>query len=316
MTKPEVSIVIPLFNEEAVIPTLFERLSILLPELPFGVEVVLVDDGSSDSTRTLIREKCLNDEFYTAVLLSRNHGHQIALSAGLASANGTKGIMIMDGDLQDPPELIKPMYDKLLEGIDVVYAVRKNRKEGLLKRLLYWTYYRIQRSVSTFQIPLDSGDFGMMSRRVVDRLNSMPEQSRYLRGMRSWVGFRQEAMPYDRAARAAGESSYGFKQLLGLAYNGIFNFSEFPVKFITRMGMYSILLSVLYLSYVLIRRIFYQDVPAGFTTLIIAIVLFSGVQLISIGLLGEYVLRIYNQVRARPLFIVDKIIHSKVEQDG
>jgi len=316
MTTPEVSIVIPLFNEEAVIQKLFDRIDSLLPTLPFSTEVVLVDDGSLDITRELIRRKCLVDDRYSAVLLSRNHGHQIALSAGLTHARGSRGIMVMDGDLQDPPELITSMLEKLEEGYDVVYAVRKKRKESPFKRLLYWTYYRIQRSVSNFRIPLDSGDFGMMSRRVVDKLNNMPEQSRYLRGMRSWVGFRQFGLPYEREARAAGETTYGFKQLLALAYNGIFNFSEFPVKFITRLGLYSILISAIYLTYVLVRRIFYEDVPAGFTTLIIAIVLFSGVQLISIGLLGEYVLRIYNQVRERPLFIVDKVIHGKVEKDG
>lgn len=314
--SPEVSIVIPLYNEVKVFKQLTNRLDAVMATLPFSCEVVLIDDGSQDETKELIREVCLRDARYVGLILSRNHGHQLALSAGLANTRGSKAIMVMDGDLQDPPELIADFYNKLSEGYDVIYAVRRKRKEGPLKKLAYWAYYRLQRSVSNFNIPIDSGDFGMISRRVVDHLNNMPEQSRYLRGMRSWVGYKQIGLEYERDARAAGTSSYSFRQLLGLAYNGIFNFSEFPVKFITRTGMYAIILSLFYLGYVLVRKIIYNDVPAGFATLIIAIILFSGVQLISIGLIGEYVLRIYNQVRNRPLFVVDKKIIDKQEQHG
>ncbi|CAN5555654.1 glycosyltransferase family 2 protein [soil metagenome] len=316
MQIPEISIVIPLYNEEAVFKQLITRLNSLMEQQTINIEIVLIDDGSKDRTVTLIHELCLQDTRYQGVILSRNHGHQLALSAGLSYARGTKAIMVMDGDLQDPPELLPDLYSKIKEGYEVVYAVRKKRKESLFKRMLYWTYYRIQQSVSSFHIPLDSGDFGMMSRKAVDHLVKMPEQSRYLRGMRSWIGFKQIGLSYERDARAAGNSSYGFRQLFALAYNGIFNFSEFPVKFITRMGMYSIVLSMVYLAYVIFRRIIYHDVPAGFTALIVAIVLFSGVQLISIGLLGEYVLRIYNQVRNRPLFVVDKVITDREERNG
>jgi polyisoprenyl-phosphate glycosyltransferase len=289
---------------------LTERLDAVLLMLDFEAEIVLVDDGSRDQTRSLIREKCLRDSHYKGILLSRNHGHQLALSAGLKNASGTKAIMVMDGDLQDPPELIIDFYNKYLEGYDVVYAVRSKRKENMLKKFAYWTYYRLQRSVSNFEIPIDSGDFGLMSRRVVDTMNDMPEQSRYLRGMRSWVGFKQIGLSYGRDARLAGKSNYSFRQLLNLAFNGIFNFSEFPVKLITHLGIYSILLSLIYIGFVIYERIVNNNVPAGFTSLIIAIVLFSGVQLISIGLIGEYVLRIYNQVRNRPLFVIDEVIEK------
>lgn len=307
---PQLSIVIPLYNEEKVFAKLTERLDAVLLMLQIDTEIVLVDDGSRDQTRSLIREKCLRDSHYKGILLSRNHGHQLALSAGLKNASGTKAIMVMDGDLQDPPELIIDFYNKHLEGYDVVYAIRGKRKENILKKFAYWAYYRLQRSVSNFEIPIDSGDFGLMSRRVVDTMNDMPEQSRYLRGMRSWVGFKQIGLSYGRDARLAGKSNYNFRQLLNLAFNGIFNFSEFPVKLITHLGIYSILLSLIYIGFVIYERIVNNNVPAGFTSLIIAIVLFSGVQLISIGLIGEYVLRIYNQVRNRPLFVIDEVIEK------
>ncbi len=313
---PVLSIVIPLYNEEKVFSRLTERIDNVILKLDFKTEVVLIDDGSKDQTASLIKSKCLSDERYQGILLSRNHGHQLALSAGLANARATEAIMVMDGDLQDPPELVSDFFKKYKEGYDVVYAIRGKRKENPVKKLAYWAYYRLQRSVSNFEIPIDSGDFGLMSRRVVDRINEMPEQSRYLRGMRSWVGYKQTGLSYARDSRLEGKSNYTFRQLLNLAFNGIFNFSEFPVKLITHLGIYSILLSLFYIGYVLYQRIVNNDVPAGFTTLIIAIVLFSGVQLISIGLIGEYVLRIYNQVRNRPLFIIDKIIKKSPEEHG
>lgn len=310
---PEISIVIPLFNEEKVFSTLIERIDNVLLKLSIKAEVVLIDDGSSDQTAAFIKSKCLQDDRYQGILLSRNHGHQLALSAGLNYARGTKAIMVMDGDLQDPPELIMDFYNKHLEGYDVVYAIRRKRKEGLLKRFAYWLYYRLQRSVSNFEIPIDSGDFGLISRRVVDQLVAMPEQSRYLRGMRSWVGFKQIGIEYARDSRLAGESNYSMKQLMGLAFNGIFNFSEFPIKFITRLGIVTIVTSLIYLFYNIYRKFFIGDVPLGFTALIMAIVLFSGVQLISIGIIGEYVVRIFFQVKNRPLYIVSERIVDKTE---
>lgn len=308
MDNPVVSIVVPLYNEEKVFDELIERLKKVMLLSGFKVETILVNDGSSDQTASLIEKTASGNDGFIGVLLSRNYGHQFAVSAGLSVAKGTEAVMIIDGDLQDPPELLSEFYKKLKEGYDVVYAVRKNRKETPLKKLAYWFYYRIQRSISNFKIPLDSGDFSMISRRVTDHLNQMPEQSRYLRGMRSWVGFKQFGYEYSRDARAAGDSKYGWKKLLGLAFNGIFNFSDFPVRFISRLGIVIILLSLVYVGYVVFEKIFFGSVPQGFTTLIIAITLFSGVQLISIGLIGEYVLRIYNQVRNRPLFVIDKII--------
>ncbi|CAN5424582.1 glycosyltransferase family 2 protein [soil metagenome] len=311
MNLPEVSIVVPLYNEESVFELLLERIEKVVQSSDFKIEVVLVDDGSSDLTPILIEKATNENQAFTGVILSRNHGHQLAVSAGLSVAAGTHAVMIIDGDLQDPPELIFDFYNKMKEGFDVVYALRQNRKESALKKFAYWFYYRLQRRLSNFTVPIDSGDFSMISRRVVDHLNAMPEQSRYLRGMRSWVGFKQFGYRYDRDERKGGITKYSWKKLFELAFNGIFNFSDLPIRFITRLGISTIIVSLIYIIYILVKKLMGIYIPEGFTTLIIAICLFSGVQLISIGMLGEYVLRIYKQVRNRPLFVIDKVIRKK-----
>ena len=309
----DISIVVPLYNEEDVFDKLIQRLTSVIDKTEFSCEVILVNDGSSDKTDELIQKICKEDTRFTGVLLSRNHGHQLAVTAGLQYVRGKKGAMIIDGDLQDPPELINQFYDLLKSGYDVIYAVRKNRKESFIKKMAYSSYYRLQKRVSNFNIPIDSGDFSMLSRRVVDTMNSMPEQSRYLRGMRAWVGYKQIAYEYDRDERHAGETKYSWSKLFELAFNGIFNFSDFPVKIITRLGFLTVIFSLIYFGYNIYRKIYYNDVPQGFSATILAIILFSGVQLISLGLIGEYVLRIYNQVRNRPLFIVDSVIQEGKE---
>ena len=304
----DISIIVPLYNEEKVFYQLIQRLTNVISNTKFTCEVILINDGSSDNTAELIEEICLNDNRFTGILLSRNHGHQLAVTAGLANVRGKKGAMIIDGDLQDPPELVSEFYNLLTNGYDVIYAIRKNRKESFFKKLAYSVYYRLQKKISNFNIPIDSGDFSMLSKRVVDNMNAMPEQSRYLRGMRAWVGFKQIGYEYDRDERQAGETKYSWSKLFELAFNGFFNFSDFPVKIITRLGFLTVLFSLIYFAYNIYRKFYYNDVPHGFTATILAIILFSGVQLISLGLIGEYVLRIYNQVRNRPLFVVDKII--------
>lgn len=281
---------------------------------PLRIEVVLVDDGSRDTTAVLMQQLALTDSRYQCVFLSRNYGHQIALTAGIDSATGTEALFIIDGDLQDPPELLTEFYQKYQEGYDVVYAVRKKRKENLFKRTAYSLFYRLMRSISYVDLPLDSGDFSLISRRVADVLKQMPEESRFIRGMRSWIGFRQIGVEYERDARLDGESKYSFGMLQRLAYNGIFNFSEYPVKLITRMGMFTIGVAVIYLIQTLIKRFIYHDVPQGFTALLFVIVLFSGVQLIALGLIGEYVLRIFFQAKGRPLYVVREVIRQQQRQ--
>lgn len=313
ITTPQVSIVIPLYNESASFPSLIKRLDDLFSVVSLSIEVVLVDDGSRDDTAQLMQQISLNDSKYLCVFLARNYGHQIALSAGLAAATASEAIMIIDGDLQDPPELLPVFYEQFKQGYDVVYAVRKKRKEGVIKRMGYLFFYRLLKSISYIQIPLDSGDFSLVSRRVVDILNKMPEESRFIRGMRTWIGFKQIGIEYERDERIAGQSKYSFRMLVRLAYNGIFNFSEFPIKFITRAGILSITLSSVYLLITIAKKILYNTVPEGFTALLFIIILFSGVQLISIGIIGEYVLRVFFQVKGRPLYIVkNKIVQKEV----
>ena len=312
---PQVSIVIPLYNESEVLPQLVERINKLINSSPLTIEVVLVDDGSRDDTADQIQRLSLIDGRYQCVILARNYGHPLALTAGLASTNATDAVMIIDGDLQDPPELLHDFYELYKQGNDVVYAVRKKRKEGALKKFSYALFYRILKSISYIDIPLDSGDFSMISRRVVDVLNKMPEESRYVRGMRTWIGFKQIGYEYERDARAAGDSKYSLKKLFKLAYNGIFNFSEFPVKLITNLGIISISISIIYLITVLVKKYVYHNVPEGFTALLFSIILFSGVQLLSLGIIGEYVLRIFFQVKGRPLFIVKKRVINKEMKD-
>ena len=308
MQSPEVSFVIPLYNEEEIFPLLVERLGKVMDSSPLSFEVVLVNDGSSDNTPFLMQELALLDIRYQCIFLSRNYGHQIALSAGLKASRATKAIMILDGDLQDPPELFADFYAYLEQGYEVVYAIRQKRKEPWYKKMAYYLFYRLMKKISYIEIPLDSGDFALISTRVVQVLNKMPEKSRFIRGMRSWVGFKQIGISYERQERQAGTSKYSFKMLFKLAYNGIFNFSELPIKFITNLGILTTSLSLVYLVYTLIKKIFWNSVPEGFTALLFTIILFSGVQLISLGIIGEYVIRIFFQVKNRPLFVVQSRI--------
>ena len=309
----DISIIVPLYNEEDGMEMLLCRLDALLDHcLPAGlrIEIILVDDGSKDNTPLLIKLKAADHPAYRAVILSRNFGHQMAVSAGLTYASGTKAVFIIDGDLQDPPELLPAFYEKLCSGYDVVYGIRKKRKEPWYKPFSYAFFYRLLGKISTIQIPMDSGDFSLISRRVANLLVQMPEESRFLRGMRSWVGFKQAGITYEREGRHAGEPKYSFRKLWKLAKDGIFNFSEVPVALMQRTGLLAILLSITYFIYILFKKILYQSVPPGFTTLVFMIILFAGLQFIFLGILGEYVLRIFFQVKKRPHFIVKECTDS------
>jgi polyisoprenyl-phosphate glycosyltransferase len=310
----KITILIPLYNEAAVFLELMNRLESLMLQTKLEIDVMFVDDGSTDDTAIIIQRAIFDKDKFSTIFLSRNFGHAKALTAGLANINeATDAVFIIDGDLQDPPELLENFAIKMGEGFDVVYGVRNKRKEGYFKKLSYKYYYRLLKQFANIKIPLDAGDFSLISKRVVKQLNSLPEESRYLRGLRSWVGFNQCGIEYDRDKRNAGTSKYGISSLFKLASNGIFNFSELPIRLIGMVGFTTIIISIVYLIIILFKKIFFGTVPEGFTTLIFAIVLFSGVQLFSIGILGEYILRTFFQVKQRPLYIVkSKILRGKV----
>lgn len=297
---------------------MIERLDKLIIQSAEKISILFIDDGSKDNTAVLLEKNIEGKENYSALFLSRNFGHVSALSAGLqeAALTNADAVFIIDGDLQDPPELLPSFLQKLKEGNDVVYGIRKKRKEGFLKRIGYRIYYRLQQRFASIHMPLDVGDFSLITKRIVTLINSLPEESRYLRGLRSWVGYKQTGIEYERDERMYGASKYSLGALIKLALDGIFNFSELPIRFITTTGIVSIGLSLVYLCITVYKKLIYGTVPEGFTALIFAIVLFSGVQLLSLGIIGQYVVRIFFQVKKRPLFIVkSKIINGK-QADG
>jgi dolichol-phosphate mannosyltransferase len=312
MNIPQINIIIPLYNEEQAFDELVNRLQKLIDSSPLSIEVIFIDDGSKDLTSIKMRELSLKNEKFQSIILSRNFGHQLALSAGLKYANASEAVLIIDGDLQDPPELLEEFYAYYKKGYDVVYAVRKKRKENFLKRIAYKWFYKFLKKISYIDIPLDSGDFSLISLKIVNQLNQMPEESRFLRGMRSWIGYSQIGVEYEREKRHSGESKYTLNKLIKLAFNGIFNFSEYPVKFITNLGFFIVTGSLIYFIIVVIKKIFYGDVPQGFTALLFAIIIFGGIQLLAIGIIGEYILRIFFQVKKRPLYILkERIVNKK-----
>ncbi len=301
----KISIVVPIYNEEEVIHSLCDRTVRSVMAISPDYEIIFVDDGSNDKSLDLLIELHEANPRLKVVSLSRNFGHQSAILAGLTIARGDY-IGIMDGDLQDPPELFGTFVAKIEVGYDVVYAVRRTRKESFSKRTLYWFYYRIFYSLSETKIPLDSGDFCMMKRKVLDEILEIPEQSLYLRGIRSWVGFKQCSFHYDREPRTVGEAKYDLKQLFQLAYNGIYSFSSVPIRIMRWVGLITIVLCVIYGAKILTNYFFFRSAPQGFATIALGLFFLGGVQLFSLGILGEYIHRTYNESRRRPLFIIDR----------
>jgi polyisoprenyl-phosphate glycosyltransferase len=298
------SVAIPVHNEESVLPELLSRLERVLDELPGGPhEMVFVDDGSVDRTYEMLAAAAQKDARMLVLSLSRNFGHQAAITAALDHITGD-AVVVMDGDLQDIPEVIPEFVEKHQQGFDVVYAKRVRRKEPWILRLCYYVFYRMMASLSDIQLPLDSGDFGLMSRRVVDKLRQMPEHHRYLRGMRTWVGFRQTGIEVERAERHSGRSKYNLMRLLKLAFDGIFAFSIVPIRAAALLGAFVMFLSSLYIVYSIYIRLVLQKSPEGFTAIMVAITFLSGIMLFFLGVIGEYVGRIYEELKARPHYIV------------
>lgn len=308
------SVVVPCYNEQDVITSTHDRLVRALGRDPrFLLEILYVNDGSVDKTEAILLALADQDSRVNVISFARNFGHQPAVTAGLEHATGD-AVAVIDADLQDPPEVILEMITLWRQGFDVVYGVRTKRKEGPFKRFAYASFYRIYHLLANIEMQLDSGDFALMDRRVVSVLNSLPEKNRFVRGLRAWAGFRQTGCVYERAARAAGETKYPFHKLLKLAFDGIFNFSTTPLTLIFLAGLAtSFLTAVGGIVYLTARisgfSIFghrMEDVP-GFTTLILTLLFFSGIQLVSVGVLGEYLGRIYQETKMRPTYVIKAI---------
>ncbi len=312
--RPFLSVVVPCYNEEAVITQTHERLRGVLAGLgDLDFEIVYVDDGSSDRTALLLQRLQREDRSVRVVRFSRNFGHQVAVSAGIDHAAGD-AVVLIDADLQDPPETIREMVTRWREGYDVVYGVRTDRPgESAFKLATAKGFYRLMNRLSDTAIPLDTGDFRLMDRKVVTALQSMPERDRFVRGMVSWVGFRQTALPYQRAPRAAGESKYPLFKMLRFAFDGITSFSVAPLRVAIWLGFFASAVAAAGIVYALTLRLWTSMWVTGWTLLFIGILFMGGVQLISLGIIGEYVGRIYAESKRRPLYLVQERIGFEPE---
>lgn len=304
MSKPDLSVIIPIYNEEGNIPLLYQRVKSVIDEAGLGYELFFINDGSRDRSMALIRELASNDPQVKYIDFSRNFGHQIAVSAGIDHVQGNR-IAIIDADLQDPPEMILEMYRKMDEGFEVVYAKRRSRQgESFLKKFTARQFYRILARITSVEIPVDTGDFRIMDRKIVEVLRQMPEQHKYLRGQISWVGFRQTFLEYDRLERHSGRTGYTYRKMIRFALDGITSFSRFPLKVATMAGFIVSGVAFLVMLYALYARFFKSDTVPGWTSLMLAVLFLGGIQLISIGIIGEYIGRLSDNVRQRPLYVV------------
>ncbi len=304
--KPVFSIIAPIFNEAESMPELYRRVSEVMEATGQPWELVLIDDGSSDNSNVLMRELAEKDERVRPVVFARNFGHQIAVTAGLDYARGD-AVVIIDADLQDPPEVIPELIEKWREGYQVVYAVRAEREgESWFKLWTASLFYRLILKITDVKIPLDTGDFRLLDRKVVDVMKQMRERYRFLRGMSSWVGFKQVGVPYRRAARFAGESKYPLKKMFKLAMNAVTGFSYFPLQLATYVGFIAAGIAILAIPVAIIIHLLDPFQLSGQTTTLIAVLFLGGVQLISLGILGEYLGRVYDEVKGRPLYVVSQ----------
>ncbi len=302
----EISVVIPVYNEEGNIFLLFERLNNVFDKLNVSKEYIFINDGSKDKSIERIKSLANEHSYVKFVNFSRNFGHQIAVSAGLDYTKGEK-IVIIDSDLQDPPELIHDMYIKMGEGYEVVYAKRKSREgDPLTKKITAKMFYRILSKITEINIPVDTGDFRIMEKKIVEILKNMPEQEKYLRGQIAWTGFRQTFIEFDRQERHSGNTGYPYSKMLRFAFNGITSFSNFPLKFATYSGFIAAFVAFLLMIYALYSRFIIKDYVPGWASLMICILFLGGVQLISLGIIGEYIARLSANIKKRPLYIIDE----------
>ena len=309
-----ISIVVPALNERESIAELHRRITAAAAHWKDEHELIIVDDGSTDDTFAILERLAAEDARLKVVSLTRNFGHQAAVTAGLHHARGSI-VCVLDADLQDPPEEILPFINRVREGMDVVYAVRRKRKEGVFKRASYFLYYRILRRIATLDIPLDAGDFCVMNGDVVRAINSLPERNRFVRGLRTWVGYRQEGMPYERSARFAGEAKYTFFRLLKLGMDGIVNFSYRPLQLIMLLGMVVAVIAFALGVVVLAQYLgdfsiagYNPRQARGWTSLVLILLFSSAVQLFCLGILGEYIGRLFDEAKRRPVYLVRRRI--------
>ncbi|OGR88221.1 MAG: glycosyltransferase [Elusimicrobia bacterium RIFCSPLOWO2_01_FULL_60_11] len=302
------SVVVPIYNEEDTLPELYRRLEAVMRGLGEKHEVIFVNDGSQDRSLQILKTYAAKNPSVKIVDLSRNFGLQPAYSAGIDHAQG-QAVIPMDGDLQDPPELIPRMIEKLNEGYDVVYTVKTKRQEGFLKRFAFSAFYRILRKTSNVDMPLDAGSFSIMNRKVADIFKSLPEKNRLVSGIRAWVGFRQTGIHYERDARYSGPPRQTFFRLMRMATDGLFSFSTVPIRIATFLGLFASGLALLAIVVVLYLKIFTDVIPvSGWASTMIAVMFFGGIQLVFIGVLGEYVCRIFDEVKDRPLYLVKETV--------
>ncbi len=308
-TAPLLSIVVPLYNEELVIDTMYEKLTSVMAENDIlDYEIVMINDGSRDATEMKAKAICSKDEKVKLISFSRNFGHQIAITAGMDKTRG-RAVVIIDADLQDPPEVIIEMLKKWKEGYDVVYGVRTKRKgESWFKLATAHLFYRILKKLTSVEIPVDTGDFRLMDRKVVLELSKMKEKARFVRGMVSWIGFKQTKVEYVRSERYAGETKYPFKKMLQFALNGILSFSQTPLKLSSSLGFFSAGVALCLMFYALASKLLGYSV-SGWTSVMLAVLFLGGVQLITIGILGEYVGRIYEESKDRPLYVIKEEVN-------
>lgn len=310
---PVLSVVVPCYNEEQVIEECYSRLTDVMRRLGEPYEIVFVNDGSHDRTPWIMRDLHERDEHVTAVLLSRNFGHQHAVTAGLTAARGD-AVVIIDADLQDPPEVIPDMVDRWREGYDIIYGVRESREGETGFKL--WTaklFYRVISRLSDVKIPADAGDFRLLSRKALNALLALPERHRLLRAMCSWVGYRQYPLKYHRDPRFAGRTKYPFRKMIALAVDGILSFSIVPLRMVTLFGFVAAGFSFVGIVYSLAVRLFTHSWVRGWATLSFGILFIGGIQMISLGVLGEYVGRIYTEIKQRPLYLIDEILYHGTE---
>jgi glycosyltransferase involved in cell wall biosynthesis len=308
---PDLSVVLPCYNESKVIAETHRRVTAVCRAAVHSYEILIVNDGSTDGSWAELLRLAKEDPSLVAVNLSRNHGHQLAVSAGLHCCRGDR-VLIMDADLQDPPELLPEMLRKMDEGADVVYAQRRSRPgDAPMKRLFCALFYRLLERLADTHIPLDTGDFRLISRRLCDLIVSMPERHRFIRGMVSWAGYQQVAVLYDRDARFAGETKYPLRKLVALAVDGIISSSLKPLAFATFIGLIAASVGLLLLLYALYSWLFVGRTPAGWASLLITVVFMGGLQLVVLGVMGEYLGRIHEQTRGRPMFLIDKVVRAE-----